>query len=89
MRTELPRHLILVREIVQILPILEHKRVHQLRTGMSWPDGYLTLTISGPTVGSQHIIKLLSGQKKVGWNATLNVATLHECRKEDNFMCET
>ena len=32
MGTELPRNLILVREIVQILPIVEHKRVHQLRT---------------------------------------------------------
>ena len=30
--TELPQYLIQVREIVQILPIVEHKRVHQLRT---------------------------------------------------------
>ena len=33
MGTELPRYLILVREIVQVLPIVEYKLVHQLRTG--------------------------------------------------------
>ena len=48
MGTELPRHLILVQEIVQKMPIVEHTRVHQLRTGPNKKEG--RKTHKGPTI---------------------------------------